>query len=1129
MKRLFTAMPLVFLLGCCLAGCAGNRDFNVLVFSKTEGYRHASIADGKRALLQLGQERGFRADTTEDAAAFTEANLKNYHVVVFLNTTGDVLDEAQQLAFTRFIQAGGGFVGIHAAADTEYDWPWYGRLVGAYFDGHPSNPNVREGALTVTDAGHRATKNLPARWQRADEWYDYRVVNPDRRVLLTVDERSYREEVRDEVHPMAWYHDFDGGRAFYTGLGHTPESYAEPFFLDHLWGGLRYAAGDARPVNFARATVMPVENRFTKVVLDQHLNEPMELDLLDDGRILFVERGGQVKIHDPRAGVTKTIARLDVLREREDGLLGVAVDPGYARNRWVYFFYSPPGDEPVQHVSRFVLRGDSLDRASEKVLLKIPVQREECCHAAGSLEFGPGGNLFIATGDNTNPFASDGFSPLDERPGRSAWDAQRSSANTNDLRGKILRIHPEPDGTYTIPAGNLFAGDTLRRPEIYTMGHRNPFRIAIDAQTGYLYWGDVGPDAGQDSPTRGPRGHDEVNQARRAGNFGWPYFIADNQPYHDYDFAEGTEGPPFDSAAPVNDSPNNTGARDLPPAQPAFLWYPYGKSAAFPVVGEGARTAMAGPVFYHAAYRDSGRRFPAYFDGKLFLYEWMRDWIVVVTMDAEGNLVGMERFLPGLELSNPIDLRFGPDGALYVLEYGESWNTQNLDARLSRIDYHAGNRAPVARIAADRTVGAAPLRVAFSGAASADPDGDALAYAWTFDDPAGTTSKEADPVITFAQPGRYRAALTVTDRAGERAGAEVEILVGNEAPAVSIRLDGNRTFFWEGEQRGYAVRVTDAEDGSLGAGIDPSRVAVSLDYLPQGHDLTLAAQGHEALLDASRAFLGKALMDGSDCAACHQPNAASIGPSYTAIAERYQGDAQAPEALAQKVIGGGGGVWGEQAMAAHPQLAAEEARQMVRYILSLADEGTDAARLPPQGRFAFARRDGTGAQGRYVVTASYTDAGGPAVGPLTGRAVVTLRAPRLEAEAFDDADRVTTASVPASTPGVDEAMTVVAARDGAHLVFKDIDLTGVRAVTARVGTAMGGATGGRIELRLDGVDGPTAGQVAVPPSAAPGVQAYAVEIQPTDGAHDLYFVFRSDAAGSQAPVCFVDWFYFHAR
>ncbi|MEL6926783.1 MAG: PQQ-dependent sugar dehydrogenase, partial [Bacteroidota bacterium] len=329
----------------------------------------------------------------------------------------------------------------------------------------------------------------------------------------------------------------------------------------------------------------------------------------------------------------------------------------FENNNWIYLFYSLAGDKPVQHVSRFDFSDEGLDMDSEKVVLEIPLQRDECCHSAGSLEFGPNGNLFISTGDNTNPHESDGYSPSDEREGRGPFDAQKSSANTNDLRGKILRIKPEADGGYSIPEGNLFPEGTEKgRPEIYVMGCRNPYRISVDQHTGYLYWGDVGPDAGEDSLSRGPMGYDEVNQAKGPGFYGWPYFVGNNRPYKKYDFAKKVSLESFDASKPINQSPNNTGMQELPPAQPAFIYYPYGASNEFPIVGDGGRNAMAGPVFYTEDYADTDKRFPGYYNGKLFTYDWMRGWIMAVTMDDDGSFKRMERFLPSQKFSNPIDI-----------------------------------------------------------------------------------------------------------------------------------------------------------------------------------------------------------------------------------------------------------------------------------------------------------------------------------------------------------------------------------------------------------------------------------------------------------------------------------------
>ncbi len=215
----------------------------VLVFSATAGYRHASIEDGVEALVKLAEQRGWRLRATEDANVFTATGLEEVNVVVFLSTTGDVLDPDQQLAFERFIRAGNGYVGVHAASDTEYDWPWYGGLVGAYFNAHPE---IQRATIIVEDGSHAATRHLPTGWTRTDEWYGFRT-NPRAQVdvLLALDESSYSagQSAMGEDHPIAWAHEYDGGRAFYTALGHTPESYGESEFLQHLVGGIEWAAG----------------------------------------------------------------------------------------------------------------------------------------------------------------------------------------------------------------------------------------------------------------------------------------------------------------------------------------------------------------------------------------------------------------------------------------------------------------------------------------------------------------------------------------------------------------------------------------------------------------------------------------------------------------------------------------------------------------------------------------------------------------------------------------------------------------------------------------------------------------------------------------------------------------------
>jgi type 1 glutamine amidotransferase len=221
----------------------------LLVFSKTGGFRHASIKDGKIALQKLAAEHNFSVDFTEDAAAFTDANLAHYGAVVFLLTTHNILDDNQKAAFERYIRAGGGYVGVHSASDTEYAWSWYGGLVGAYFDRIHGHSKVLQATIHVIDRTHPSTVMLPALWVRTDEWYNF-ASNPRGRVnvLMTIDESTYKGGVMGADHPIAWFHEYDGGRAWYTALGHTSESYYEPLFLAHLWGGIMYAAGGGQRV-----------------------------------------------------------------------------------------------------------------------------------------------------------------------------------------------------------------------------------------------------------------------------------------------------------------------------------------------------------------------------------------------------------------------------------------------------------------------------------------------------------------------------------------------------------------------------------------------------------------------------------------------------------------------------------------------------------------------------------------------------------------------------------------------------------------------------------------------------------------------------------------------------------------
>ena len=904
-------------------------------------------------------------------------------------------------------------------------------------------------------------------------------------------------------------------------------------------------------VTFAQA---PEENRFTKVVLGDKLDEPLEMALLKDGRVLFIERKGALKQYNPITGAIKTLATIPVntkytnakgvKREAEEGLMGLIHDPNFEQNHWIYMYYADV--EATKHVlARWELRGEELIANSKKIILEVPTQREECCHTGGGMVFDKAGNLYLTVGNNTSNSGTVGYANLDERKGWEYWDDQRGAGNTNSLTGKILRIKPETDATagaapYSIPKGNLYEtlpnnGDGLVKKEIYTMGHRNPWRPTIDSKTGYLYWGEVGPDASVDSE-QGPRGYDEFNQARSASNFGWPYFIGDNKIYTDWNFETGKPRPDskYDPAKPINDSPNNTGLKQLPPAQKAFIYYPYGISEEFPLVGSSGRSATGGPVFHKSDFPIGKRIFPDYYEGKWLIVEFMRGWIMSVTMDEKGDYKSMERFMPNSDFGSAIDMDFAPDGDLYVLEYGSAWFKGNDNARLVKVEYNGGNRMPKVVASADNLTGSVPMKVNFSSKGTNDPDGDKLTYTWEVKSKAGKrVFKNENPTVTFDKPGIYEIALTVKDNKGEENSDYLEVKVGNEPPAVAFNIKkGNRTFYFPNKPIDYEVSVSDKEDGNLTNGkIKPEQVAISIDYMPIGYDKIEASQNHRGVDAVAFASMGERLMSKSDCKSCHIIDVKSVGPSLKDVANKYKGDSKAVDYLSKKIINGGGGVWGDHVMAAHPQISMAEANLMVDYIIGI-NEPKVAKSLPTTGSYSTKIPEGQKNSGTYILRAAYKDKGTKVMKSLSTEDVVVLKNPTLNPE-LADKSKGTQLVI---TPGRSFSMV----GDKAYLGYTNIDLTGISEIeiTAQAQTRVG-ASGGVIELRLDSPTGtligtsdkiepremrmgqppaapaaPANGQAApTTPPARPNMNnKLKVSVPQNTGQHDVYFVFRNEKA-----------------
>ncbi|QHF98722.1 glycosyl hydrolase [Streptomyces sp. NHF165] len=625
------------------------------------------------------------------------------------------------------------------------------------------------------------------------------------------------------------------------------------------------------------AAKAPAAEDFQQVTLAKGVaetGEPMTMAVLPDRSVLHTAREGTLRLTDAD-GDTKVAGELDVYNHDEEGLQGVGVDPGFEQNRFVYLYYAPPMDTPegdapdtgtaedfakfdgVNRLSRFVLKEDgTLDEGSEKKILDVPASRGTCCHVGGDIAFDSKGNLLLSTGDDSNPFQSDGFTPIDERPDRNpAFDARRSAGNTNDLRGKILRIKVQEDGGYTVPEGNLFAPGTEKtRPEIYAMGFRNPFRMTVDKKTDTVYVGDYGPDAGAADPDRGPAGQVEFNRVTEAGNFGWPYCTGDNDAYTDYDFATGTPGESFDCAAPKNTSRHNTGLTDLPPAQAA--WIPY-DGASVPEFGDGSESPMGGPVYRYDENLDSDVKFPESYDGDFFAGEFGRKWIKRIEQTADGSVEKINDFpWSGTQV---MDMDFGPDGALYVLDYGTGYFAGDENSALYRIENATDGHSPVAQAKSDTSSGQAPLEVAFSSEGTTDADGDELKLTWDFGD--GATSDEADPTHTYEENGTYTATLTAEDPGGRTGTASVHLTVGNTAPTVELKLPADGQPFTFGDEVPFEVQVTDPEDPQ----IDCSKVEVTyiLGHDSHGHPMT-SAKGCEGTI--------KTQADGE-----HDPNADIFG------------------------------------------------------------------------------------------------------------------------------------------------------------------------------------------------------------------------------------------------------------
>ncbi|MGH3678758.1 MAG: ThuA domain-containing protein [Natronosporangium sp.] len=725
----------------------------------------------------------------------------------------------------------------------------------------PPDIPVQEATVSVVDRQHPATEDLPLTWTRRDKWINWSP-NPvgDVHTVAQVQEHTYDpgDGANGAFHPVSWCRDYDGGRSFYTGMGGTADSYADDGFRAHLLGAIHWTTGMVRGDCQATIGDNYTIERLTDVnqagELDQ-IGEPHGLDVAADGTVFYIGKAacpsgpipdwedenvglgcGTIHQWSPETEEAELLATLDVFGNRgsgdeltksEEGLVGITLDPDFTANGWIYLMWMPYesinldtriGQRTVSRLT-YDFATESIDTSTRVDLLSWDTQIHSCCHAGGGMDFDSAGNLYIGSGDSNSSQGSSGYAGnnwTEDFKGVSFQDARRTAGSTNDLNGKILRIHPEDDGTYTIPDGNLFSeqddpGDKTR-PEIYVMGVRNISTLSIDRDHDWLNAAWVGPDAPFPSPELGPAKYDTATVITSAGNQGWPYCMGNRQPYRDRSNQDATVLTGwYDCDDLRNESPRNTGLVDIPAARDNMIWYsPGGGGPVFPERSDGSgiptydaddatftqpffrggcQAIMSGPTYHQSQINlDSGVAWPTYWEDKWFIGDECNSANrAAVTLDPDGiedqrPPLFAESLQPiiragndGNELQNwMMDAKFGPDGALYMADYGGGFFTLTDNQKLIRISYHGGPPTPTPTATAV-AVQNKPLTMAFTGQRSGG-----VSYRWEFGD--GARSKDVNPRHTYDAPGTYTATLTVTYADREQATTTTEVVVGCAVP-----------------------------------------------------------------------------------------------------------------------------------------------------------------------------------------------------------------------------------------------------------------------------------------------------------------------------------------------------------
>ncbi|MEO3818455.1 ThuA domain-containing protein [Plantactinospora sp. B24E8] len=723
---------------------------------------------------------------------------------------------------------------------------------------------VQEAVVDLVDRQHPANKGLPLNWTRSDQWMNWDP-SPVGRVhtVAQVRESTYDAGLggNGAFHPISWCRDYDGGRSFYTGMGRTEASYtSDARFRSHLLGAIQWTTGlvrgDCQATIAANYRIERLTAANQSGQLDQ-IGEPHGLTIAPDGKVFYIGKAacpsgpvadwadpnvglgcGTIHQWDPKNKQVKLLTTLKVMGNRgsgselvknEEGLVGITLDPKFAENGWFYVYWMPHESIDRERrvgqrtISRFTYdhTAQSVDQGTRKDLLHWDTQIHSCCHAGGGMTFDESGNLYVGTGDSNSSGGSNGYSGnnwTQEYAGISFQDARRTSGNTNDLNGKILRIHPEPDGTYTIPDDNLFTGQEggggKARPEIYVMGVRNIARIAWDPVNDWLTAAWVGPDAGAPNPELGPAKYETATVITSAGNHGWPYCMGNRQPYRDRSNTDATVLTGwYDCDNPRNESPRNTGLVNLPPVRDNMIWYsPQGGGPVFPkrddgsglptyqteditltqpYLSGGGQAIMDGPTYQRENVDvNSDVAWPAYWDNKWFIGDQSNaNNRVAVTVDPETVAhAGAPAFAEDLraiiqggnganQLQSWMDAKFGPDGALYLLDYGSGFFSLHPNQKLVRITYQGGQATPNPSLATARSsTPSQPRTIGFSAARVGG-----VAWEWDFGD-GSKLSHQAHPTHTYKRYGTFQATLKVTYADGEVVTGKVTVNAGCAAP-----------------------------------------------------------------------------------------------------------------------------------------------------------------------------------------------------------------------------------------------------------------------------------------------------------------------------------------------------------